>query len=384
MPRPSPLQVLSDFVSYMTTTTEDSLTLGSALENVKSKGVIDGFCPLTCLRQLVCAYSFYGSPIVFYSQELMTLMEEGVVRLHRLDNNLVGSLAEPLVATAVVEFYKDTSNPLEHQLLENMSSFKENSSVVGFLFEYVLPCALRDSFSSSPISDHPLLRDLPNLPPWTRETTLMHPAPGCPLVTHHSKKNTLPMFLVKPQSPCFLPETVAGPDVLSILQSNNGADHRVCLLQCKVQDKLRDVKRAVATTDPAQLYSKKDGTLNLTYQSRREEADRVLGQKYSQGCLRILFAFPDDGGQEQSRVLANGDVLLVIDSSNALSFLTADQHAFIRDLKQNRMMPVDSRTLVSNCSCTVGKCKNCVCAKADRQCQGCPCPPHNCSRQPTA
>jgi hypothetical protein len=101
---------------------------------------------------LTLCYYYFGKGYVFSSEHVLQLVEQGLCPLkHSTANSLMTCIAEPLVAWAVYQFFKDIGKPIEPGVLEHMAMFSILPSSLGLLIERFLIPAILNYFGTGPL-----------------------------------------------------------------------------------------------------------------------------------------------------------------------------------------------------------------------------------------
>jgi hypothetical protein len=134
------------------------------------------------------------------------------------------------------------------------------------------------------------------------------------------------------RSSFFIPENIAGPDIIFFVQFKDGTTIPV-IVQVKLRTHVHEEKSALATTDPAMLYgnSKVD-------QTRKENTISKMLDHCKNGVLRLLVAYPHESDIGPCVKFKNNvrHVIGVIDAGNAGKLFDKDHVAYLDALKNHK------------------------------------------------
>jgi len=213
---------------------------------------------------------------------------------------------------------------LEKKLLDNLCSVHYNASCAGFLFEPYLPIVLEKLFNGIICKDHRLFTDIKNI---DNLELLSYKATIRNLNDYNStilcskgdnyynstskddKKVNLPDFLNDPSTTFFMPEKVAGPDLVCIIEFET-PDEIVevpLFLQAKLW-KDSPPRDAIFSTDPNCFYSHGDDPPPLNIELK-DKVINCLRTKYRRAhehglsWIRFIVVYPAEFRSMQSHYI---------------------------------------------------------------------------------
>ncbi|KAJ3053840.1 hypothetical protein HK097_003250, partial [Rhizophlyctis rosea] len=307
-------------------------------------------------RRAVAAYMYGGNPIVVRG-DMLELVEYGFAQLVRGSHGTTQArIDEPLVALTMARYSRDINQPLKDDLLATMRSLVDNPSACGSLWEYYITEELQRLFDGSrSLAHHPLFAGLSKLPPmyqhaariWRPNPARAHPHQVC---RRASSAYGLIEFLKNPTAAFFLPEDIAGPDLVFFLEINTPTSPIIipCFVQAKLRSSLKSAERAHAlrTTVPEKLYGTQTEAAGKPIpaykEALRQEALGILNGRWNRavGVLRMVVGFPVEM-REDSSVVNGKDVSLVVDPRNAQHILGSEHMEFLSALKLEELEVVD-------------------------------------------
>lgn len=90
------------------------------------------------IYQLTASYYLFADSYAFYSEKVLELVAYGLCPVSNEAGTLSVCISEPLAAWAAYSFFKEINRPIEHSILDSMSTTKLSPSSGGLFIEHVL------------------------------------------------------------------------------------------------------------------------------------------------------------------------------------------------------------------------------------------------------
>lgn len=271
-------------------------SIRSHILRIKNSGIIisNGLVTLLAeLRRLTLSYFLLGN-VCTADTEFEGLVENGIAVLVRNENLQVG-IFEPMVAYAVRNYFDETGDPLEKEVLHLMGEMKFSPQSTGVLMEHYIIRGIYQFFSKRMEENEYFEIMKEDLPDWFCD--LCFPE-NFPPIDQEKKDHQLLHFLKDGTKELFFPEDLARHDIVAYLyrkfdlqkpnQLLQDLDRHLVYMQIKfLKDQMTPKKlgEAFKTTHPEVAYGNKRMRL-------KEEIQKVSKPILQRGYVRLLFVFP--------------------------------------------------------------------------------------------